>query len=47
MSNDDYVVDPRRDSDIRGDSKRLRTFLGLTDVDLIDVLILEVARRMG
>lgn len=41
MSNDDYVVDPRRDSEVRGNGKRLRTFLGLTDVDLIDVLILE------
>jgi hypothetical protein len=41
MSNDDYVVDPRRDSEVRWNGKRLRKFLGLTDVDLIDVLILE------
>lgn len=41
MSNDDYVVEPRRDSDIRENGKRLRKFLGLTDADLIDVLILE------
>jgi hypothetical protein len=41
MSNDDYVVEPRRDSEIRENAKRLRKFLGLADVDLIDVLILE------
>ena len=41
MSNDDYLVDPRRDSEIRGNGKRLRKFLGWADVDLVDVLILE------
>jgi len=41
MSSDDYVVEPRRDSEIRENGKRLRKFLGLMDVDLIDVLILE------
>ena len=41
MSNDDYMVEPRRDSEIRENGKRLRNFLGLTDADLIDVLILE------
>lgn len=41
MSNDDYVVDPRRDSEIRGNGKRLRKFLGLADINLVDVLTLE------
>lgn len=41
MSEDDYVVDPRRNSEVRGNGKQLRKFLGLTDVELIDVLILE------
>jgi hypothetical protein len=38
MSNDDYLVDPRRDSEIRGNGKRLRKFLGWADVDLGPVL---------
>jgi hypothetical protein len=41
MSNDDYAVEPRRDSEVRENGKQLRKFLGLTDVDLIDVLIFE------
>lgn len=41
MSNDDYVVTPRRDSEVRENGKRQRKFLGLTDVDLVDVLMLE------
>jgi hypothetical protein len=41
VSNDDYVVDPRRDIEVRGNGKRLREFLGLTDDNLVDVLALE------
>jgi hypothetical protein len=41
MSNDDYVVNPRRDSEVGENGKRLREFLGLTNVNLIDVLMLE------
>jgi hypothetical protein len=41
MSSDDYMVDPRKDSEVRGNGKQLRKFLGLTNVDQIDVLILE------
>jgi hypothetical protein len=41
MSNDDYVVNPRRDSEVGENGKRLRKFLGLTNVNLIDVLMLE------
>jgi hypothetical protein len=41
MSTDDYIVEPRRDSEIRANGKSLRSFLGLANVDLIDVLIFE------
>lgn len=41
MSSDDYMVDPRKDSEVRANGKQLRKFLGLTNVDLVDVLILE------
>jgi hypothetical protein len=41
MSNDDYVVDPLRDAEVRGNAKRLREFLGIADVDRVDVLLLE------
>jgi hypothetical protein len=29
MSNDDYVVDPLRDDEVRENAKRLRDFLGV------------------
>jgi hypothetical protein len=43
MSNDDYVVDPQRDDEVRDNAKRLRDFLGIADVDYVDVLALEKA----
>jgi hypothetical protein len=41
MSNDDYVVDPLSDSEVRGNAKRLRLFLGLSDAERIDPLVME------
>jgi hypothetical protein len=41
MSNDDYVVDPLRDDEVRENAKRLRDFLGVADVKRVDVLMLE------
>ncbi len=41
MSNDDYVVDPLSDSEVREQAKRLRQFLGLADLERIDPLALE------
>jgi hypothetical protein len=41
MSNDDYVVDPLSDSEVRGNAKRLRRFLGLADAQRIDPLVME------
>ena len=43
MSNDDYVVEPLRDAEVHENAKRLRDFLGLADVDRVDVLVLEKA----
>jgi hypothetical protein len=43
MSNDDYLVDPLRDAEVRDNAKRLRDFLGVTDVDRVDVLVMEKA----
>jgi hypothetical protein len=41
MSNDDYMVDPLRDTEVRANAKRLRDFLGISDVGRVDVLTLE------
>ena len=41
MSNDDYMVDPLSDSEVRENAKRLRRFLGLADAERIDPLALE------
>ncbi len=46
MSNDDYVVDPLRDDEVRQNAKRLREFLGVADADHVDVLILEKATEI-
>ena len=46
MSNDDYVVDPLRDAEVRQNAKRLRDFLGLAEVDHVDVLMLEKATEI-
>jgi hypothetical protein len=41
MSNDDYMVDPLSNSDVRDHAKRLRRFLRLADAERIDPLVLE------
>jgi hypothetical protein len=41
MSNDDFMVDPLSDSDVRAYAKRTRIFLGLGDAKRVDPLILE------
>jgi len=46
MSSDDYIVGPLRDAEVRGNAKRLREFLGVADVDRVDVLLLEQATEI-
>jgi hypothetical protein len=41
MSNDDYMVDPLSNSDVREHARRLRRFLKLADAERIDPLALE------
>lgn len=41
MSNDDYMVDPLSNSDVREHARRLRRFLKLADAERIDPLMLE------
>ena len=41
MSNDDYMVDPLSDADVRENAKRLRRFLKLADAERIDPLVME------
>jgi hypothetical protein len=41
MSNDDYMVDPLSNSDVREHARRLRRFLKLDDAERIDPLALE------
>lgn len=41
MTNDDYVVDPLSDSEVRESAKRLRRYLELADVKRIDPLVME------
>jgi hypothetical protein len=40
------VVDPLRDAEVRQNAKRLRDFLGLAEVDHVDVLMLEKATEI-
>ncbi|SDE02901.1 hypothetical protein SAMN05216337_1018127 [Bradyrhizobium brasilense] len=46
MSTDDYLVDPLRDSEVRGHAKTLRYFLGLADAKRVDPLMLEAATEI-
>jgi hypothetical protein len=46
MSNDDYMVDPLSDSEVRENAKRLRRFLGLADAERIDPLALEQVKAI-
>ncbi len=41
MSNDDFVVDPLSDSEVRENAKRVRRFLGVADAKRVDPLMLE------
>jgi len=43
MSSDDFVVDPLRDAEVHENAKRLREFLGVPEVDRVEVLDLEKA----
>lgn len=46
MSIDDYIVDPLRDSEVRENAKTLRTFLGVSDAERVDPLMLEEATEI-
>jgi hypothetical protein len=46
MSNDDYVVDPLSDSEVRENAKRLRLFLGWADAERIDPIAMEQVREI-
>jgi hypothetical protein len=46
MSNDDYIVNPLREAEVRGNAKQLRRFLGLADAERLDPLILEQANKI-
>jgi hypothetical protein len=46
MSTDDYLVDPLRDSEVRGHAKTLRRFLGWDDYERVDPLLLETATEI-
>jgi hypothetical protein len=46
VSNDDYVVSPLRDVEVRENAKQLRRFLGLAVAERVDPLILEQAREI-
>jgi hypothetical protein len=41
MSNDDFLVDPLSDLEVRENAKRVRQFLGLADASRVDPLMLE------
>jgi hypothetical protein len=46
MSNDDYVVNPLCDAEVRENARQLRRFLGLADAERVDPLILEQAKEI-
>jgi len=46
MSNDDFIVDPLSDTEVRAYAKRARVFLGLGDAKRVDPLILEQVGRI-
>jgi len=46
MSNDDFVVDPLSDAEVRAFARRAREFLGLGDAKRVDPLILEQIDRI-
>jgi hypothetical protein len=46
MPTDDYLVDPLRDSEVREHAKTLRRFLGWSDAERVDPLLLETATEI-